>query len=287
MFVTPAVLAMVLVLLLPLLYAFYLSFVHYELTDPLNRDFTGLDNYRGFFEDDRFPAALRNTVLLASAATALEFVVGFALALALAKPGLRGRNAYLAILIVPMLMPYVAGGLIWLLLLHPTLGIVNYFISVLGADAPGWLSSPGMARLTIILIDAWHNTSWMALILLSGLLSLPKETYDAAYVDGAGAIARFRYVTLPLLRPTILLAVVIKLIGSLLTFDLVYVVTQGGPGESTQTLSFYIWRVAFQDLDLGKAAAASYVFFAVVAVLVLILMRLLPDPTRESTTPGA
>jgi multiple sugar transport system permease protein len=280
--VSPAVLAMVMVLLLPLFYALYLSFIHYDLTDPANHGYTGLTNYRAFFDDGRFKSALRNTALLAAGATVLEFVLGFVIALALAKPGLRGRNWYLTILIVPMLMPYVAGGLIWLLLLHPTLGIVNYVISLLGPGAPQWLSSPGMARLTIILVDAWHNTGWMVLILLAGLLALPEEPYQAASADGAGVLQRFRYVTLPLLRPTILTALVIKLIGALLSFDLIYILTQGGPGDSTQTLSFYIWRIAFQDLDIGKAAAASYAFFVVIVLLVLVLMRLLPDATRGS-----
>jgi multiple sugar transport system permease protein len=281
---SPGVLAMVMVLLVPLAYAGYLSLFHYNLTDPLNRSFAGTANYRTFLGDARFSAAITTTLVLAFGATALEFLLGFALALALAKPGLRGRDAYLAVLVVPMLMPYVAGGLIWLLMLHPTLGIVNYLITtILGTDPPSWLSTPGMARLTIILVDAWHNTSWMVLILLAGLLSLPEEPYGAASVDGAGALARFRYITLPLLRPTILTALVIKLIGALLSFDLIYVLTQGGPGESTQTLSFYIWRLAFQDLDIGAAAAASYGFFVVIALLVLVLMRLLPDPVRASS----
>jgi multiple sugar transport system permease protein len=281
-FITPALLAMVFVLLLPLLYALYLSFQHYVLTEPLERGFDGLGNYRAFVDDDRFWIATRNTAILASGATALQFVLGFGLALCLAKPGLRGRNIYLSILLVPMLMPYIAGGLIWLLLLHPTLGIVNYGFAEGGLSAPEWLSSPAWARTTIILVDSWHNTSWMALILFAGLLSLPAEPFAAAKVDGAGPIRTFMYVTLPLMRPTILTALIVKLIASLLTYDLIYVMTQGGPGRATETLSYYIYRVAFQDLDLGKAAATSYTFLLLICAIILLLIRVLPDPTAPA-----
>jgi multiple sugar transport system permease protein len=280
-FMTPALLAMVFVLLLPLLYALYLSFQHNVLTEPLDRGFDGTANYGAFLHDDRFWTAARNTGILALGATSLEFILGFMIALSLAKPGLRGRNMYLSILLVPMLMPYIAGGLIWLLMLHPTLGIVNYSISETGLSPPAWLSSPDLARTTIILVDAWHNTSWMTLILFAGLVSLPEEPYSAAKVDGAGPIRSFVHVTLPLMRPTILTALIVKLIASLLTYDLIYVMTQGGPGRATETLSYYIYRVAFQDLDLGKAAAAAYTFLLLICTIILVLIRVLPHPTSE------
>jgi multiple sugar transport system permease protein len=211
-----------------------------------------------------------------------QFVVGFALALALARRNLVGRNVYLSILLVPMLMPYVAGGLIWLLLLNPTQGIVNYLSSLVGGPTPAWLADPTLARITIILVDSWHNTAWTVFILLSGLLMLPQESLDAAEIDGAGKVRTFFYITVPLMKPVILVALVIRLISSLMTFDLIYIMTSGGPGTSTETLSFYIYRLAFKSLNLGEAAAASIAFLLVVTGLVMLLIRLLPDPTAAT-----
>jgi multiple sugar transport system permease protein len=213
----------------------------------------------------------------------VQFVLGFAIALCLARRNLKGRNFYLSILLVPMLMPYVAGGLIWLMLLNPTQGIINYVGGQAGLPTPAWLADPTLARVTIVLVDTWHNAAWTVFILLSGLLALPQESLDAAAIDGAGKIRTFLHITLPLMKPVILVALIIRLISSLMTFDLIYVMTGGGPGTSTETLSFYIYRLAFQSLNLGEAAAASFAFLVVVVGLVAVLMRLLPDPTAAST----
>lgn len=279
LFVSPSLLAITAVLGLPILYAFHLSLQKYVLDEPGVRGFNGVHNYTAFLHDSLFWTSVENTLLISIGAVLVQFVLGFAIALCLARRGLRGRNFYLSVLLIPMLMPYVAGGLIWLMLLNPDQGIFNYVLGQVGVPNTAWLASPTLARITIILVDSWHNTAWTVFILFSGLLALPQESLDAAAVDGAGRLRTFFHVTLPLMKPVILVALIIRLISSLMTFDLIYVMTSGGPGTSTETLSFYIYRLAFRSLNLGEAAAASFAFLAVIVGLVVLLMRLLPDPT--------
>lgn len=279
LFVTPALIAITGVLALPIAYALHLSFDKDILDEPALHGFNGIHNYTAFLHDGLFWTSVKNTLLLSVGAVIVQFVLGFAIALCLARRNLRGRNTYLSILLVPMLMPYVAGGLIWLLLLNPSQGIVNYLLGLVGGPTPAWLASPTLARVTIILVDSWHNTAWTVFILLSGLLMLPQETLDAAAIDGAGKVRTFLHIILPLMKPVILVALIIRLIASLMTFDLIYIMTGGGPGSSTETLSFYIYKLAFKSLNIGEASAASIVFLAVVIGLVVLLMRLLPDPT--------
>jgi multiple sugar transport system permease protein len=286
LYVLPALIAITGVLGVPIAYALHLSFDRKILDEPALHGFAGLHNYTAFLGEGLFWTSVENTVLLSVGAVVVQFVLGFAIALCLARPNLRGRNTYLSILLVPMLMPYVAGGLIWLMLLNPTQGIVNYLLGLVGGPTPAWLASPTLARITIILVDSWHNTAWTVFILLSGLLMLPQESLQAASIDGAGKFRTFFHITLPLMKPVILVALIIRLIASLMTFDLIYVMTGGGPGSATETLSFYIYRLGFKDLNIGEAAAASIVFLAVVIALVVLLMRMLPDPTASTEAPA-
>jgi multiple sugar transport system permease protein len=283
LFVSPSLLAITAVLGLPIIYAFHLSLEKYVLDEPSHRGFAGVHNYTAFIHDNLFWTSVENTLLISIGAVVVQFLLGFAIALCLARRGLRGRNFYLSVLLIPMLMPYVAGALIWLMLLNPQQGIFNYAIGQVGL--PGnipWLSDPTLARITIIFVDSWHNTAWTVFILFSGLLALPQESLDAAAIDGAGKVRTFFHVTLPLMKPVILVALIIRLISSLMTFDLIYVMTSGGPGTATETLSFYIYRLAFRSLNLGEAAAASFAFLFVVVALVMLLTRLLPDPTAAT-----
>lgn len=282
LFVTPSLIAITAVLGFPIAFALHLSLEKDILDEPAIHGFDGLHNYSAFLHAGLFWTSVENTLLLSIGAVLVQFVLGFAIALGLARANLRGRNVYLSILLVPMMMPYVAGGLIWLMLLNPTQGILNYLLGLVGGPTPAWLADPTLARITIILVDSWHNTAWTVFILLSGLLMLPQESLDAAAIDGASKLRTFIHIKLPLMKPVILVALIIRLISSLMTFDLIYVMTGGGPGTATETLSFYIYRLGFKSLNFGEAAAASIVFLAVVIGLVVMLMRLLPDPTASA-----
>jgi len=181
----------------------------------------------------------------------------------------------LLILLIPMLMPPITVGTIWRLLLHPELGIINYFLGLMGLPQPAWLGDPRLAMITIIIVDIWHETSFILLILLAGLTSLPDELYEAAMIDGANSSQQFRFITVPLMMPTILVAVLIRMIAALKTYDLVYILTRGGPGIATETISYYIYRVAFVFLDMGKSSAMSFLLLVVIILLTLVLMRIM------------
>lgn len=278
--VLPAIIGIWLVVGFPLLYAFYVSLHDYVLSrggiKALNPG-----NYIQIFSDKLLVGATRNTIILTISVVVLEFLIGFGLALLLNNKRLRGRDLYLLVLLIPMLMPPITVGTIWRLLLHPELGIINYFLGLMGFPQPAWLGDPRLAMITIIIVDIWHETSFILLILLAGLTSLPDELYEAAMIDGANSGQQFRFVTVPLMMPTILVAILIRMIAALKTYDLVYILTRGGPGIATETISYYIYRVAFVFLDMGKSSAMSFLLLIVIILLTLLLMRIMR--TAETT----
>ncbi len=272
--ITPAILGIGAVILFPLFFALYISFHDYIITQGgISKLNPG--NYFTAFQDALLISATRNTIVLTASVVTLEILIGFGLALLLNNRRLRERNLYLAILLIPMLMPPISVGLIWRLLLHPELGIINYFLGLAGLPQPAWLGDPRLAMLTVIFVDMWHETSFLILLLLGGLTSLPDELYEAAMIDGAGTTQKFRFLTLPLMMPTILVATLIRLIGALKTYDLIYILTRGGPGVSTETISYYIYRIAFVYLDMGKSSAMSFLLLIVIVLMTLVLMRVM------------
>lgn len=272
--VIPALLGIWLVVGFPLAYALYVSVHDYILSQGGMRGYN-LGNYTQIFSDKLLIGATRNTIILTISVVVLEFLIGFGLALLLNNRRVKGRDFYLLILLIPMLMPPITVGTIWRLLLHPELGIINYFLGLMGLPQPAWLGDPRLAMITIILVDIWHETSFILLILLAGLTSLPDELYEAAMIDGANSIQQFRFLTVPLMMPTILVAILIRTIAALKTYDLVYILTRGGPGIATETISYYIYRVAFVFLDMGKSAAMSFLLLVVIILLTLLLMRIM------------
>jgi len=272
--VIPAILGIWVVVGFPLLYSLYISLHDYILSQGGIQSFNP-GNYLNIFRDDLLLSASRNTLVLTVSVVVLELLIGFGLALVLNNRHLKGRDLYLLVLLIPMLMPPITVGLIWRLLLHPELGIINYFLGLTGLPQPAWLGDPRLAMVTVIIVDIWHETSFILLILLAGLTSLPDELYEAAMIDGASAPQQFRFLTIPLMMPTILVATLIRMIAALKTYDLIYILTRGGPGISTETISYYIYRVAFVFLDMGSSAAMSFILLILIVILTLVLMRVL------------
>lgn len=270
--VAPALIGIWLVVGFPLLYAFYISFHDFILSQG-GIGAVNLANYIDIFKDKQLLGASKNTLILTISVVTLEFLIAFGLALLLNNKRIKGRNIYLLILLIPMLMPPITVGLIWRLLLHPELGIINYSLGLMHIPQPAWLGDPRLAMITVIIVDIWHETSFLLLILLAGLTALPDELYEAAVIDGASNPQKFRYLTIPLMMPTILVAVLIRLIAALKTYDLIYILTRGGPGVSTETISYYIYRVAFVFLDMGKSSAMSFLLLLLIVILTLVLMR--------------
>jgi multiple sugar transport system permease protein len=257
----------------PLAFALYVSTHEYDLTEGGIGAFTGLENYARTISDELIANAARNTVVLAVSVVALELVIALGLSVLLNQPGLRFRNVYLAILLIPLLISPVAVGLIWRLLLHADLGAVNWALGLVGLPKQEWLSGQATAMPTIVGVDVWHETSLMIVIILAGLTALPRDPIEAAAVDGANRWQAFWTVTLPLLMPVLLVAVLIRMIAAMKTYDLIYILTRGGPGSATETISYSIWKNAFTSLDMGRSAAASFLLLIVILALTVVLIR--------------
>ena len=271
-FAIPGVLVLAGVVGFPLLYALLLSFSSYTFLKPTLAPFVGLAHYLEAFRDPYFLNSVKLTTLYAFLTVGLSLLIGLLIAVLLFQPA-PGKEFYYAVISVPMLIAPVGVALIWKMILHPELGIVTYFFSRLGFEAPDFFGDPRYALLTLALVDTWQQVSFVALVLLAGLRSLPKEPLEAALVDGASPLQRFFHVTLPLLRPVIGVVLILQTIAELRTYDLVYVLTRGGPGAATDLLAYFIYRKAFLGLDLGGASALAYLLLLLTLALVVFYYR--------------
>jgi multiple sugar transport system permease protein len=263
---------LLLVILFPVLWALFTSVHDYTLIAPNFDTFTGADNYRRAFADREFRHALGLTAFFVAAVVMLEFLLGFLVALMLNTVE-RGKSIYYGILLCPLLMNPVIVGLIWRMFLHPSLGIVNYLLGTIGIAPVNWLGSTSVALWTIVMVDIWHQVSFMIVLLLAGLAALPREPYEAARVDGASAVQSFWHITLPLMMPVIAVTLLIRLIFAVKTYDLIYIMTRGGPGVATDLVSYFIYRTAFVSLDIGHASAMSMILMVVILSLTAYLNR--------------
>lgn len=272
--VSPTIIVLVLIVLFPLLFSFIVSFFHYTFVEPGFHTFIFFGNFASAFKDKYFWNTLRVTFTFVLLVVPLEFIIGFGIALLLSRD-IKLKGLYYTILTIPMVMSPVAVGLIWKLLLHPDLGVVNYFLSKIGIPFINWFASSKMAIWTVVLVDIWHQVSFMILILLAGLMSLPKEVYEAGRIDGANDVQILFHITIPLLKPVITIALLIRTIFAFKTYDLIYVMTRGGPGVSTEIISYFIYKRTFMGMDLSQASAISYVLLLIVMFLVVFLYILI------------
>jgi multiple sugar transport system permease protein len=269
---SPAILLLVLLGLYPGVYAIVISF--FQFRGGVLGGFIGLGNYARLVTDGHFWNSLRVLVAFAVCAVSLEFLLGFGLALFFSQE-LKLRALWRSFLIVPMIVTPVVVGLIWRLMLNPDTGVVNYFVRLLGFGPVEWLSRPFPAFVSIVAVDVWNWTPFVFLVLLAGLESLPIEPFEAARMDGAGPMRIFLDHTLPLMRPSILIALLIRTMDCLRLFDQVFVLTGGGPGNATEVLSLYQYRIAFKYFDQGYAAASLFLLLIVVVLISQAYIRLL------------
>jgi multiple sugar transport system permease protein len=266
--VAPAVTVLAALSLYPLLYLIKVS-----LTDA--HGFT-LAHYTRLFQDRLFTTAAAQTLLYALTALTLEFFLGLALAL-LVDSLAHGRAFVRVTLLAPMLLPPVVAAVIWRLIYNPEFGVLNGMLRQLGISTANltWTSGRTSAMLSVILVDVWQWTPFMFLLLTAGLQAIPAEPLEAARVDGAGYWRRLVDVILPLLKPTILLALLLRSMDLLRIFDQIFILTQGGPGSATETVSLYIYRTAFRFSNFGYAAAMSFVGLIITTAAARALMRLM------------
>jgi len=268
----PGLAVLLLVVAFPLVFSIYTSFFDFTLISPTFDDFVGLENYREALDDEYLVPAIWTTFRFVVASVVIEFAIGLSVALAL-NSITRFKNVYYLILLAPLLINPVVVGLLWRMLLHTELGIVNYLIQFIGIRPVNWLGNADTAFWTVVLVDIWHQVSFMAILLLAGLVSLPREPYEAARMDGASSLSCFVHITLPLMRPVIVIAVLLRLIFAIKTFDIIFIMTKGGPGTATDLVSYFIYRSAFFGLDIARASAMSAALLVLVLVLTTYLYR--------------
>ncbi|MFJ5624758.1 carbohydrate ABC transporter permease [Peribacillus loiseleuriae] len=271
----PAVLFVGLMMVFPIGYTLWLSFHEWSMSNVTPPLWVALENYKALFQDELFRESLWITFYFTVVAVAIQMVLGILLAL-LMNAQIIGKGLIKTLFLLPMIATPVAVGLVWVLIYEPNVGVANIFLQALGLPVQEWLASPDLVLPSLILIDVWEWTPLIALIVLAGLVTLPKDPYEAAIVDGASRWQVFWNITLPLLKPTIYSAVLLRLIDALKTFDIIYATTNGGPGTSSQTLNIYGYVLGFQYFQIGKASALLMVFFAIVlslSILVIVLRK--------------
>lgn len=273
-FALPGFSALAIVMGFPLVYALVMSISSQTLLHPQLLPLKGLGNFVTVMSDPGFWGATWLTVLYSVVTVTGEFILGLSIALMLNRT-VKMKPVYFALLTIPMAMSPVSVALIWRMLLQPNLGIVNHVIESFGGAPVDWLGNAKLALWTMAGIDIWQQVSFVILILAAGLASLPKDPYEAAEVDGATSWQQFWNITLPMLRPVAMITVVIQLINEFRTYDLPYVLTRGGPGTSTEVLSFFAYRRAFLGLSLNEGAAASFMLLLIVLAMTVLFFALL------------
>ena len=266
--ILPLLLVLGVIVAYPLGYSLWLSLQDFEIIRRNDVSFVGLEQYGDLLADEDYLTAMRNTFVFVAVAVSLELAIGLALALALRRQRLV-RNLTRSLLLTPMFVTPIAVGLMFRFLLNQQLGIIPRLLNGFGISIPFF--GPDLALLSLALIDVWQWTPFMLLLLLAGLESLPEQPFEAARVDGAGAWMTFTRVTLPLLGPVIVVAVLIRGLDALKVFEYVFAITQGGPGTTTVTIQYHVYREGFQFYRLSEAAAMSWTLVAVVMVIVVVL----------------
>lgn len=273
-FVAPTVFTLLCIVIFPLIFSLSLSLHDWNIFRQEGWQWRGLGNYADIlFLDPYFRQSLKVTVFYLLGTVPLQFILGLAVALILYRITRKIIGFLRTTLIVPAIMTPIVVGIIWRLMYNPDLGMLNYLLSLIGLPPVNWTGMPMSALPSVMMADIWEWTPFMALILLAGLQALPREPYEAAVVDGASNWQSFRYITLPLLSPVMLVAILIRLMDSFKTFDLIFVLTQGGPGMSTETMNYYTYRYGFKFFHMGYASALSWLLVIIVTVISIILVR--------------
>jgi multiple sugar transport system permease protein len=274
--VAPAVAVLGGVALYPILAAVWLSLQRFILVFR-ERRFVGLDNYVFLLSDARFWSALGNTAYFTLVAVAVELLLAVPLALLLNR-AFPGRGVLRASALIPWAIPTVVSARLWAWMFNPDYGLINRLLP--GADI-NWLGAPGYALHAAILVDVWKTTPFVALLVLAGLQGIPEDLYKAARVDGASTWRTFRSITLPLLKPAILLALLFRTLDAFRVFDAIYVLTEGGPANTTETLSIYAYKTLMRSGDFGYGSTLAVATFLCVVGLSLVYLRLLGREDRR------
>jgi len=275
-FVLPAGLVVAAVILLPWIFTLVMSVYEWKIgSDP---NFVALANYQRLFTDERFGWAIIRTLYFTAAAVFFPMVLGVAAAVTFQR-NFPFRGVARTVFILPMMATPVAVGLVWTMMFHPQLGVLNYLLTSVGLPPSAWSYDAVSVIPTLVLVETWQWTPLVMLIVLGGLASLPQDPYEAAKLDGATAWQMFRHISLPLVWPHIVVALVIRTIDALKAFDTIFVISNGGPGTASETLNIFLYQTAFAYYDMGYASAVTVVFFVLIMLVSLVLFSV-----RQRTT---
>lgn len=277
-FIAPAVVFLLIFALLPFLFTIYVSLHEWNMLTPVeSMPFRGWENYRYLlFDDPLFRETFRNTVVFAVGNVGISVVLALALALLLNTP-IRLRPFWRTAFFLPYVTSSVAISIVWANLYHPSYGLINGVLDLFSLPPQRFLASLEQAMPSVIAVAVWHGLGYYMIIFLAGLQNIPADLYEAAKLDGAGAWRLFHSITLPLLRPTMLFVVVVNTLASLQVFDFAFILTGGGPVNSTNTLVLYMYDTAFSFLRMGRATAMAVLLFLVIFIMTLVQLRLLRE----------
>ncbi|WP_248928924.1 carbohydrate ABC transporter permease [Paenibacillus hamazuiensis] len=267
----PALLFVLLMMVFPIIYTVRISFFEWSMSASTPPRWVGLENYYQLMVDVRFWKSVWHTFQFMVYALLLQMILGVGIALLLHRDFI-GKSFAKTVFLLPMVATPVAMGLVWILIYEPTGGVLNHLVQLVGIRPMDWLGSVKQVIPSLVIIDVWEWTPMITLITMAGLTTIPKDPYESADVDGATGWQKLWYITLPMLQPTILVAVMLRLIDVLKTFDIIYSTTQGGPGSSSETLNIYGYVMAFQYFKLGSASSLLVIFFIIVMSLTLLFM---------------
>jgi multiple sugar transport system permease protein len=254
----------------PIFYGLYVSLTKWDLlTDP---QFVGLANYAGLLKDTLFWTALRNTGLFVGLNAPLAVVT------MLVNDSIPGRALFRSAFTTPLMISVSSVGVLWVWFLNPTFGLINHYFNMVGLPDQNWLAQGGWAMFAVVVTTVWWTSGWNLVLFLAGLQEIPEQLYDAAKIDGAGQWALFRYITIPSLQPTILFVGVTTIIGSFRVFGQVFVMTGGGPFDSTRTVVQHVYETGFRYFRMGGASAVAWSLFLIVLIFTVVQFRLVRDP---------
>ena len=271
----PALLVLILLSIIPFIHVLYISFHTWELTKPwLGRPFIGLDNFRAFVHSAQVWESLRITVIFTVMSVGISMIIGFLLALLLNQQ-FRGQAVFRSLFLIPMMITPVVIGLSWRFMLDPTFGVLNYLLSRIGVPAQAWLTDPRLVLPTIVAVDVWQWIPLIMLIVLAGLQAMPQAPFEAAQMDGASDWMIFRRITLPFLRPVILIALLLRTMDAIRTFDTTYIMTGGGPGRMTELASIHLYRKGLKYFHIGDASAYALVVLATIMLASFLYIKII------------
>jgi len=272
LFLAPALILVVVVTIYPFAYSLYISFHDVELTNIRKVPFVGFENYLKLLSDRAFHLSLLRSIYFVVGTVAGSFIVGFGLALLLDLE-VKGMVVLRSLIIVPMVVTPVSIGLTWRMMYSNQIGVINYVLGLVGLPQPLWIQSPDTALISVMLVDIWEWSPFMFLILLAGLRSLPVSPSESARVDGANAWQRFIFLTLPMMKPVIIVALILRTVDAMRIFDQVFVMTRGGPVQATDLFSLFLYRVGFKHSHISYAAALSWILLLLSTLLLVLFVR--------------